>query len=71
MKTNDFLFFLQLILPICDVEYLGVPDDHDGCIVRNGVSGGGSRAVYQRCQIGTGYHDNISMALTLCQWLQI
>ena len=27
MKTNDFLFFYQLILPICDTEKSGVKKD--------------------------------------------
>ena len=111
MKTNDFLFFFQLILPICDVEYSGVSDDgrlpyyskleewsnlyayqiglggsyghefknltlkeilqHDGCIVRDGVRGGSSGAIYRRWQIGADYDDHISMALTFRRWLQI
>ena len=111
VKTNDFLFFLQLILPMCDPHRSGINGDdrlpyyskleewsnlyacqiglggsyghefknvslkeilhHDGCIVRDGVRGGSSGAIYRRWQIGADYDDHISMALSFRRWLQI
>ena len=44
---------------------------HDGCIVRDGVRGGNSGAIYRRWQIGADYDNYISTALPFCQWLQI
>ena len=88
MKTNDFLFFYQLILPICNTQRSGIRNDgrlsyyskveewsnlyacqiglggsyghefknvtlkeilqHDGCIIRDGLRGGSSGAIYRR-----------------------
>ena len=111
MKTNDFLFFYQLILPICDTARSGIPNDkrlpyyakveewsnlyafqiglggsyghefrnvtlkeivqHDACIIRDGVRGGSSGAIYRRWQIGADYDDDIAMAISFRRWLQV
>ena len=111
LETNDFLFFYQLILPICNTEKSGIRGDerlsyyakveewsnlyayqiglggsyghefknvsvkeilhHDGCIVRDGVRGGSSGAIYRRWQIGADYDDHIAMSQTFRRWLQI
>ena len=39
---------------------------HDGCVVRDGVRGGSSGAIYRRWQIGADYDDYISTALPFC-----
>ena len=112
LNKKDFLFFLQLVLPLGDPEKSGVEEDdrlpfyskvkqwsnlyayqiglggsygdefsksvslkeilhHDGYIVRDGVRGGSSGAIYRHWQIGTDYHDNIAMSITFRRWLQI
>ena len=104
LNKKDFLFFLQLILPLGDPEKSRVEEDdrlpyyskveqwsnlyayqieldgsyghkfksvflkeilhHDGCIVRDGVRGGSSGAIYRRWQICVDYVDNIAMSIT-------
>jgi len=111
LNKKDFLFFLQLVLPLGDPEKSGVEEDerlpyyskveqwsnlyayqiglggsyghefksvslkeilhHDGCIVRDGVRGGSSGAIYRRWQMGADYDDNIAMSITFRRWLQI
>ena len=111
MKTNDFLFFYPLVLPICNTERSGITSDsrlpfnskleewsnlyacqiglggsygheftnvslaeilhHDGAIVRDGVRGGSSGAIYRRWQMGADYDDHVAMSLTFRRWLQI
>ena len=111
MKTNDFLFFYQLILPICDTARSGIRNDkrlpyyakvekwsnlyafqiglggsyghefknltlkeivqHDGCIIRDGVRGGSSGAIYRRWQIGADYDDDVAMSISFRRWLQV
>ena len=44
---------------------------HDGCIVRDGVRGGSSGAIYRLRQIGADYDNNIAMAISFRRWLQI
>ena len=44
---------------------------HDGCIIRDGVRGGSSGAIYRRWQIGADYDDAIAMSLSFRRWLQI
>ena len=111
LDEKDFLFFYQLILPICKIEKSTIRGDgrlsyyakledwsnlyayqiglggsynhkfenvtvqellrHDGCVVRDGVRGGSSGAIYRRWQIGADYDDTIAMAQTYRRWLQI
>ena len=103
LDEKNFLFFYQLVLPICDTERSGIKDDvilpyysqvekwsnlyayqlglggsygheyknisvkeivrHDGCIIRDGVRGGSSGAIYLRWQIGADYDDHVSMSM--------
>jgi len=111
LDEKNFLFFYQLVLPICDTERSGIKDDvrlpyysqvekwsnlyayqlglggsygheyknisvkeivrHDGCIIRDGVRGGSSGAIYRRWQIGADYDDHVSMSMAFRRWLQI
>jgi len=108
----DALFFLQLILPMCDPAKSGLRNDprmgyynqvlnfsnlykyqsgagstyghkveelklhecirFDGCVVRDGVRGGGEGAIYRRWQTSNASSDPIVQnAMTLSRWVQI
>jgi hypothetical protein len=108
----DALFFLQLLLPLCDPEQSGVIDDprtgyymdvmkysnlykyqngigsgyghridevqpgeyvrFDGCVIRDGVLGGGDGALYRRWQPSSSASDkHISDSLTLERFHQL
>ena len=111
-ETSDALFFLQLILPMCDPSQSGIVNDPrspfytevekftnlykhqagigstyghrihevampelvrwDGCIIRDGMRGGGDGALYRRWNSDSASFDPvIQEAMTLTRWNSI
>ena len=108
----DALWFLQLLLPMCDPSQSGIANDPrvpyytevtkftnlykyqtgigttygheipevsmaelvrwDGCLIRDGVKGGGDGAIYRRWHIGSAAYDPIiKKSMSVTRWNQI